>query len=322
MIDSLEIYRELVEEFGERAAEKLSQVVFRVYEEARREISREDFLELKEVVKNLVESVDKLSGKVEGLITAQIEMEKRMGELVEAQSKTEEEVKELAQAQARTEERLNALAERVDELAQAQARTEKRVDELTQRLDALTKRVDELAQAQAKTEERLNALAKRVDDLAKRVEELTESQKKIVEQLAQISERVELNTLKIEGLSHSFGYYLENEVYKHLPKLLRDKGVIVKGRLVRKYVQAGEKLYQVNIYGKAEVQGKEVLILGEVKTRITKKEVNRFAKVVRRIQLQEQVDVYPVVVAHDFRPEVEILIRDKGMDYYWTYEFS
>ncbi len=74
-----------------------------------RGVSREDFSELKDAMRELAQ--------------AQARMDKYFEELAQAQTRTENRVEELAQAQTRTENR-------VEELAQAQTRTENRVEEL------------------------------------------------------------------------------------------------------------------------------------------------------------------------------------------------
>ncbi|MEJ5300172.1 MAG: hypothetical protein WHS38_04205 [Thermodesulforhabdaceae bacterium] len=124
---------------------KLRRVLLAMLEELERQreesVTKKEFLDLKEIVRELGKSVQDLA-------VAQKRTEERVNELAEAQKRTEERVNELAEAQKRTEQRLN-------ELAEAQKRTEERVNEL--------------AEAQKKTEIEVAKLASSVDILRHQV---------------------------------------------------------------------------------------------------------------------------------------------------------
>ena len=278
----------------------LKKEIIKIVDERIREahITREDFSELKNIVKDLAE--------------AQKRTEQRIGELAEAQKSTEERlnslaqrVEELAEAQRRTEGSLNQLTQRVDqltvrvdELAEAQKRTEERLTQLTQRVDQLAERVGELAQAQKRTEQRVEELAEaqkrteeRLNQLTIRVDELAQAQKKTEERLNSLAQRVEelaeaqrrteeeirklaigLNHLRGEvgGLARSFGYAFENEAFRMLPKTLKEKyGIEITERFIR--TEIGE--HEINILGLGRRDGKEVVVVGEAKTRLERMEV-------------------------------------------------
>jgi len=81
-------------------------------------VTKKEFNELKEVVKELVEAQKRTEKRVEELAEAQKnteirmgQLEARVGELAEAQKRTEKRVGELAEAQKRTEEELFKLTE-------------------------------------------------------------------------------------------------------------------------------------------------------------------------------------------------------------------
>ncbi len=220
-----------------------------------------------------------------------LELKAVVADLAQAQRKTEEKLRELAEAQRRTEERLDQLAQRVDQLTQ-------RVDQLTQRLDQLTQRVDQLAEAQRKTEKALEKLA---------------------ESHAETRGR-------LESMSDAVGYELENRSFRALPALLkRDLGVEVEGRLLRRYVPGpdGRRYIQVNIYGWGRKEGEKVLILGEAKTSLSKREVNKFMRHVKLVSSLEGIDeghIIIVGVVHTVTPDVEEYARDKGIKLYWSYD--
>ncbi|RLD99251.1 MAG: chordopoxvirus fusion protein [Aquificota bacterium] len=220
-----------------------------------------------------------------------LELKAVVGELAEAQRRTEERLGELAEAQKRTEERLDQLAQRVDELAEAQKRTEERLDQL--------------AEAQRETERRLAELAHRMD---------------------QLTEAHAETRRRLESMSDAVGYELENKAYRYLPSLLeRDFGIQIEGRLLRKYLPGTRKgrYIQVNIYGWGKKNGKRMLVLGEAKTSLSKREVNKFLKHVKLASSVEGVkdeDVLKVAVVHTVVPDVEAYAQEKGVKIYWSYD--
>ena len=251
-------------------------------------------------------------------------------------------VSELAKAQRRTEDQLNKLTQKVEELAEAQRRTEERLDKLAQRVDQLAERVDQLAEAQRKTEERLNLLAHRVDQLAEaqrkteerldklaqRVDQLAEAQRRTEEELKKLIAAHAETRERLESMSDAVGYELENKAYRHLPHLLeRDPGINVEGRLLRKYLPSTQKgrYVQVNIYGWGRKNGEKLLILGEAKTSLSKREVNRFLKLARLVSSMEGVkeeEMVKVAVVHTVVPDVEAYAREKGVKIYWSYDLE
>ncbi|MCX8069909.1 MAG: hypothetical protein N2738_05335, partial [Thermodesulfovibrionales bacterium] len=157
----------------------------------------------------------------------------------------------------------------------------------------------------------------RLDSLTKRVEELAEAQRKTEQRIDKLSERV-------EGISDTFGYALENITYKHLPSLLlREDGIKGKEKIVRRYYERGGNYNQINIFAKVEKDSKEMLMLGEVKTRLSKIEIDRFLKIAEHIKKAEgNPEIFLVFVAHDYHPNTESYLKKKGIRYFWSYEIE
>jgi len=114
-------------------------------------ITREDFSELKAIVRDIAETQKRTESRVEELADAQKKteisvgtlakgLESRMEELADAQKKTESRMEELADAQKRTESRM-------EELADAQKRTEISVGTLAKGLDATRTELGGLARS-------------------------------------------------------------------------------------------------------------------------------------------------------------------------------
>jgi len=186
----------------------------------------------------------------------------------------------LAQAQARTEQKLGLLAQRVEELAQAQVRTE-------QKLGSLAQQVGELAQAQARTE-------LRVQDVQK----------------------------QMGSMSHNMGYRLEDEAIWALPQLLAtDHSIKVLGDLRRDFVPLSNgKLVEANIIGEGIKERNQVTILGEAKTQLKKRDVDKFVTLVSAIQSQVPYPVVPLLITHQTSPQVRQYALEKGIIVYFSYQ--
>ena len=333
MINTFSIYEDLRECLGDEAAGKLAAVMGKVYEDIAQTVTKKEFIELTDVVRELAEAQKRTEARVEELTEAQKRTEQRLDsltvkveELAEAQKKTEIRVEELAEAQKHTEQRLNSLALKVEELAEAQKHTE-------QRLDSLALKVEELTEAQKHTEQRLDSLTVKVEELAEaqkktetRIEELAEAQKRTEKALGQLIRDHSETRKRLESMSDAVGYNLEDRSYKSLPKLLlRDTGIQVEGRLIRRYFpgKRNGQYIQANIYGWGKRNGDKVLILGEAKTSISRREISRFQKLVKRISDMEKVPfekVVQVIVVYDVTPNIEEYAKEKGIHIYWSYE--
>ena len=143
-----------------------------------------------------------------------------------------------------TKEDFSELKSIVKELAEAQKETQKEVG-------GLDRTMQELAEAQKRTEVK--------------VEELADAQKKTEIEIQKLSKGLDETRGEVGGLSRSMGYAFENEAYRSLPAVLKEKyGIEVKERIVRAEIGGGE----INIFCKAERDGKEVFVIGEAKLRL------------------------------------------------------
>jgi len=64
------------------------------------------------------------------------------------------------------------------------------------------------------------------------------------------------------------------------------------------------------------------LILGEVQTSISRREISRFQKLVKKAAQLENItsnDVCQVIVVHDVTPTIEEYAKEQGIHLYWSY---
>jgi DNA repair ATPase RecN len=274
MIDTLKIFEELKETMEENSAKKLTEIIGMLYQDLQNTVTKTEFKELRDIVKELSEAQKRTGLRVEELAEAQKRTELRVEELAEAQKKTESRVEELAEAQKRTESR-------VEELAEAQKRTELRVEEL--------------AEAQKKTENELRILVKDHKETKRQV----------------------------GGLSMTVGYTLEDAAYKSLPTLLkRDFGIVVKDRLKRLYL-TDNKGYdiEINIFAEASKNGKEIIIIGEAKSQLSKKDINNFIRRKLNRVVGVYKEVFPILITYmTTSRDVEKYAKEKGIGLYYSYD--
>ncbi|MBI3814501.1 MAG: hypothetical protein HY279_08565 [Nitrospinae bacterium] len=180
------------------------------------------------------------------------------------------------------------------------------VKELAESHKELTVEVKELAKAQKRTEEEIKKLTKAQLETDKKVD------------------RIQKN---LGGLSHTVGYHLEDRAYKTLPLLLkRDLGIEVEGRLIRRFFVYGRgKEDEVNIYGRGIKDGKEVIIIGEGKSQLSKDDIDDFLDIADRVtdytKSSDKENIL-IAVSYAIRPEVEEYAKKKDIKVYWSYELD
>ncbi|MDH7485817.1 MAG: hypothetical protein QHJ81_06015 [Anaerolineae bacterium] len=178
------------------------------------------------------------------------------------------------------------------------------VKELAEQQKALAEQQKALAEAQRRTEQR-------VEELAVALRQLTE-------------EHIETRR-QVGGLATTVGYRLEDEAFKALPALLqRDFGIIVQGRLRRRFVtdNRGQPL-EVNIIGDALRDGQAVVIVGESKSQLSKNRVDEFVqKKLKRLEGVFEAQMFPVLVTYMIsEPDVEEYTKAQGIALYYSFDF-
>src|SRR3989338_5240403 len=173
--------------------------------------------------------------------------------------------------------------------------------------------VKELAEAQKRTEIKVG--------------ELAEAQKRTEEEIKKLTKTVKNVQKNLGGLSHAVGYHLEDRAYKTLPLLLkRDLGIEVEGKLIRRFFVYGRgKKDEVNIYGRGIKDGKEVVIIGESKSQLSKDDIDDFLDIVDRVtDYTKSADKENVLIAvsYSVEPDIEEYAKKKDIKIYWSYELD
>ena len=190
-------------------------------------------------------------------------------------------------------------------------------EEMEEGFKKLTESINKLTEAQKRTEERLNRL-ERV------VEELAQAQKRTEERLNELIREHAITREKVENLSHNFGFLLEDRAIQSLPNVLKDRGFEVEGKLRTKRIEYGGKEYMINIYGVVRRENRRYVLLGESKSRVSKKEIRRFVKLIERLKdklmAEENADgIYPIVVIHRIDTKMEKFLKEENIDFVESY---
>ncbi len=285
-----------------------------------------------ELYKTIIAIVDQRVAEIKVSREEFDELKSAMTELAKAQARTEaridslaERIEELTEAQKRTDARVDTLAQRLEELAEAQKRTEARVEELAQAQKRTEARVEELAEAQKRTEARVEELAEAQKRTEARVEELAQAQKKTEEVLHGVIKEQKNMKKEIGGLSATIGYTLENRAISKLPAILqKDFGIHI-DLMDRRFIEYPDgQEEEINIYGEGRSNGDQIYIIGESKSQLGRKDVDKFYKRIGRLETLFRGKIIPVLVTHLVRPKVEryALGKIKDLLIYKSYQLE
>ena len=182
----------------------------------------------------------------------------------------------------------------------------------------------EIAEVQKRTEQRMEELTEAQKCTEQRVEELTEAQKRTEQELHQLVHEHKETRRQVGGLAMTVGYGLEDKAYPALPNLLhRDFGIVVRERLVRRFVKdkKGNDI-EVNIFGKAVMNDKDIMIIGESKSQLSENDIRNFLR--KKVKHLENVfdNLFPVLVTYMITgTDVENFAKDQGIALYYSYDF-
>jgi len=223
-------------------------------------------------------------------------------EEIERQKEESITVSEFRAFTAKTEENSKKVWQTISELAKAQKDTEKRVEELSLN--------------QIKSEERLSRVEKAIEELAIAQKNTENELKRLIKEHRKTRE-------SLGGLQHTVGYVLEDRAFVGLPKLLeKDFGIKITMPLKRDYIEISPgKEEEINIIGKGKRDGREIWILGECKSQISKREVDKFLKKLNRLNKVIPGEKILLIITYQAPPIVRRYIEEKGLNLYFSYQF-
>lgn len=280
------IYEKLKGVLEEKVALGVAEAIFEAVESSERKILEGELNFIKDAMREILK--------------LHKENENKISELTQAQKDS---AKSLDSFKKLTEENFNKVWRSINELTEAQKKTEERVNEL--------------AEAQKKTEERLTRLEIAVENLA-------EAQKRTEENINKLTLTVEDLKTQVGGHSHTIGHILEDKAISKLPKILRKRfNFEIEVPLKRGYLENNKGIKEeVNIFGFAKKNGEKYLLLGEGKTRFSKKDLEDFQEKIKRFE-KKYKNIFPFIVTYILSsPEMEEEIKEKGIQCFFSFEFE
>jgi len=185
--------------------------------------------------------------------------------------------------------------------------------------------VRDLAEAQKRTEIRVEELAEAQKRTEVRLEELAEAQKELAEETKKLAMGLTRTREDLGGVTRTLGYAFENEAYRMLPRLLKERyGLELKERVVR--AEVGGK--EINFFGKAERQGREVYIVGEAKVRLDdkKRREDVFKEIEKKIRAVKSeygdVEIISLIVTHFATKGFLKVAKERGIVVVQSYEWA
>jgi hypothetical protein len=247
-------------------------------------VGRNDFNELKAVVKRIAD--------------AQERTEQRIGSLTSAQEK-------LCAAQEKTEKRLEILTLSHERLTAAQEKTERRLEALTIAQEKTERRLETIAIAQEKMEGRLEALTISQQRLAEAQERTERSLNDLIKDHRSVKKQ-------LGGLSMDVGYGIEDRMIPHLPAFVKKEFGVALTRVDRRNVIYPTGKYdEVNLYGEGSRDGQDVFVIGEAKAQPGKKDFDDFSKKLDRLQDVLRGAIESFMVGYQYTPAVEAYAEER-----------
>jgi hypothetical protein len=103
--------------------------------------------------------------------------------------------------------------------------------------------------------------------------------------------------------------------------LATDHSIKVLGNLRRDFVPLSDgKFVEANIIGEGIKEGNHVTILGEAKTQLKKRDVDKFVSLASAIQSEVPYPVVPLLITHQTSPQVRQYALEKGIIVYFSYQ--
>lgn len=185
--------------------------------------------------------------------------------------------------------------------------------------------IDERIKALYVTREDFNELKEIVKEMGNSILKLAEAQRKTEENLNQlIIEHRRIEDVLDELLDIS-DYVLGNKVMLYMREFVRDEYGIEAEVIEPKDVVYPDGRYdEVNIYVEGHRNDEKVYVIGECKSRPSKREVDKLVEKRERLRDYLKSDAQAFIVGYSFSPEVEVYLREEHLDVkmFKSYEFE
>ena len=167
-------------------------------------------------------------------------------------------------------------------------------------------------------------LAKSHEETREELRKLAEAQRRTEAEVRRLAKGMSNIRSELGGLGRTLSYALENEAFRVLPRLLKERYHIeIVERFVRTYV--GER--EVNFFAEGQRNGERVLIVGEAKSRLDTgafRQLGRTLQAVREAQDAGELPPYqviPLFVTHMAHPKALERAKREGVIVVQSFEW-
>jgi len=212
------------------------------------------------------------------------------------------------------------LKEVVERLASAQVGTEGALKELAAAQKETDQSLKELAAAQKETDQSLKELAAAQKETDQSLKELAAAQKETVKALAELAAAQTRTDQQVGRLGDNIEFGLEDIARVVAPGyLLRHHGIKM-GEFDRGYLNANGHPVKIDLYAEGRRNGKKVIILGEVKSRIHPREVKKFAGVIEKLKPHLGTSVFGLMFAYWIHPAASLEAKKHHIELIASYQ--
>ncbi|MEM4303889.1 MAG: hypothetical protein QXQ70_08360 [Candidatus Caldarchaeum sp.] len=160
---------------------------------------------------------------------------------------------------------------------------------------------------------RLDRLEEGQNRLWEEVRSLREGQNRLEESMARLQDAVALLTRtqgelakQVGALSETIGFGLEDIARVVVPGWLqRHEGIVMAEEFTRKWITVDGEEIEVNLYGEGMKDGRKLVIIGEAKSRIYKREVEAFDAWAEKIAANISQQTYKFMFGYLIHPSAE-----------------
>ena len=156
-----------------------------------------------------------------------------------------------------------------------------------------------------------------------RIDQLIVAQQKTEKQIQKLTKTVGKLQVEVGGIGNTFGYFLEDRAIKTLPRLLKSNFNIQVQKMTRDFIEYDEDSYdEINILGYGKRDDKNIMIIGEAKYQLSKKHIDQFKKVLKRVKLVEKLPIFPLFVCATAEPKVKKYAEKEGLTLFYSYQLD
>ncbi|MEM2237097.1 MAG: hypothetical protein QW351_01820 [Candidatus Caldarchaeum sp.] len=257
--------------------------------------------------------LDKLDQRMTELHEQQVKLWEELRTLREGQEKLWEEVRSLREGEHRLWEEVKSLREGQEKLWENQGKLWEEVKSLREGQEKLWETQSKLWEEVKSLREGQEKLWENQSKLWEEVRSLREGQNRLEESMIRLQDAVTLLTQahrelakQVGALSETVGFGLEDIAKVVVPGWLqRHEGIVMAEEFVRRWITVDGEEIEVNLYGEGVKNGRKLVIVGEAKSRIYKREVEAFDAWAEKVSASVGGEVYKFMFGYLIHPSAE-----------------